>query len=222
MDADTTSHKFSHESLLTNFTKEKCDVLLGTQMITKGHDFPCVTLSVVLSADTLLNTGDFLASERAFSQIVQVCGRAGRGCVKGRAVVQTYEPKNKVIRFAQKNDYISFYQDEIQSRKMMEYPPFASITSIMISGKDEQNTAIYAQKVEKRLKEFLDKEQGLCLAFFGVTPMGVFKAKNVYRYKIIIKTKTDDKIYDILEILYNEHITNKGSFGLDIYPDCSI
>lgn len=216
MDADTTSHKFSHERILDKFNNEKIDVLLGTQMITKGLDFPNVTLSVVLAADTLLNTGDYRASERAFSQLVQVCGRAGRGEKPGRAVVQTYDPKNKVLSFAANNDYEGFYEDEIKARRLMEYPPFAEITSLLVVGDDRQKTGEYGMKIESRLRQLLDEHPGLCIAFFGLAPAANFKIKNKFRYRIMLKTKKSDKIYQVLETLYNEHIEEKNPFGLEI------
>lgn len=216
MDADTTSHKFSHERLLDKFKNENVDVLLGTQMITKGLDFPNVTLSVVLAADCLLNTGDYNASERAFAQLVQVCGRAGRGEKAGRAVVQTYDPCNKVIAFAARCDYEGFYKDEIASRKIMEYPPFSEIVSVLITGTDEIKTGDYGMKIEAELREMLADYQGMCLAFFGLSPASTFKIKNKFRYRILLKINQNEGIYDILENLYNRHIERKNAFGLDI------
>lgn len=216
MDADTTSHKFSHERILDKFKNEKINVLLGTQMVTKGLDFPDVTLSVVLAADSLLNTGDYNASERAFAQLVQVCGRAGRGDKSGRAVVQTYDPKNKVIAFASNSDYKGFYEDEITSRKLMEYPPFSEIVSILITGEDEQKTGEYGMLVERELREMLADYEGMCLAFFGLAPASTFKIKNRFRYRILLKTVENAGLYDVLENLYNNHLDRKTTFGLDI------
>ncbi len=216
MDADTTSHKFSHERILDKFKNEKLDVLLGTQMVTKGLDFPDVTLSVVLAADALLNTGDYNASEKAFAQLVQVCGRAGRGEKEGRAVVQTYDPKNKVIAFAARADYEAFYEDEIISRKLMEYPPFSELVLLTVTGEDEQLTGQYGMRLELRLRELLAEYEGLCIAFFGLAPATTFKVKNRFRYRLLFKTVKNDGVYDILETLYNEHIENKTAFGLDI------
>lgn len=216
MDADTTSHKFSHERILDKFNNEKSDVLLGTQMITKGLDFPNVTLSIVLAADTLLNTGSYRASERAFSQLVQVCGRAGRGEKSGRCIIQTYEPGNKVIAFATKNDYKGFYSDEIKSRQMMDYPPFSDIVQILVTGTDEQKTGEYGMTVEKNLRKLLDEKSGLCKTLFGLCPAPVFKVKNKFRYKIVFYAHRSDDIYEILEKLYNIHIDEKTSFGLEI------
>ncbi len=216
MDADTTSHKFSHERLLDKFKNEKIDVLLGTQMVTKGLDFPDVTLSVVLAADSLLNTGDYNSSERAFSQLVQVCGRAGRGEKPGRAVVQTYDPENKVIGYAAKNDYEAFYNDEIAARRLMEYPPFSEIVSVLVTGENEQQTGMYGMQIEKELRELLADYEGMCLAFFGLAPAATFKVKNRFRYRILLKIVSNDGIYDVLENLYNRHIERKTVFGVDI------
>ncbi len=216
MDADTTSHKFSHERILDKFKNDKINVLLGTQMVTKGHDFSDVTLSVVLAADVLLNTGDYNASERAFAQLVQVCGRAGRGNKPGRAVVQTYDPENKVIGYAAKNDYEGFYNDEISARRIMEYPPFSEIVSVLITGENEEQTGVYGMQIETELREMLADYDGMCLAFFGLAPANTFKIKNRYRYRILLKIVKNDGIYDVLECLYNKHIDRKTVYGLDI------
>ncbi len=216
MDGDTTSHKFSHERLLDEFASYKNGVLLGTQMITKGLDFHSITLSVVIAADSLLNTGEYSGSERAFSQLVQVCGRAGRGEKEGRAIIQTYEPQNKVFKYIINNDYEGFYEDEIKSRKLMEYPPFAEIISIVVSGDDEEKTGIYGMKIENRLRKLLTKYDNYILAFFGLSPCRVFKVKNKFRYKITLKIKKDEFIYDVLKTLNTEHLERGERFILDI------
>ena len=185
-------------------------------MVTKGHDFSDVTLSVVLAADVLLNTGDYNASERAFAQLVQVCGRAGRGNKPGRAVVQTYDPENKVIGYAAKNDYEGFYNDEISARRIMEYPPFSEIVSVLITGENEEQTGVYGMQIETELREMLADYDGMCLAFFGLAPANTFKIKNRYRYRILLKIVKNDGIYDVLECLYNKHIDRKTVYGLDI------
>ncbi len=216
MDSDTTSHKFSHERLLDKFGKEKASVLLGTQMITKGHDFGNLTLCIVLAADTLLNTGEYNSSEKAFSQLVQVCGRAGRGNVPGQALIQTYDPKNKIFEFVKSNDYESFYNDEINARKLMEYPPFGEIISVVISGEDEEKTGKYGMEVNNKLQDILMDYPGVCNAFFGLTSCSVFKIKNKFRYKILVKTKKDERIYEIFKKLNDWHLENNKPINMDI------
>ena len=137
MDRDTTSTKGSHEAILNKFKNGEADILLGTQMVTKGLDFSDVTLVGVLAADSSLGVDDFRANERTFSLLTQVCGRAGRGDIPGRAVVQTYQPKNSTIEFAKTHDYIGFYENEIKFRKRLNYPPFCDIISILVQGKTE-------------------------------------------------------------------------------------
>ena len=216
MDSDTTSHKFSHERLLDKFKEKKASILLGTQMITKGHDFNNLTLCVVLAADTLINTGEYNSTEKAFSQLVQVCGRAGRGEIPGRALIQTYEPKNKIFEFIKNNDYESFYNDEITARKLMEYPPFGDIISVVVSGEDEEKTGKYGMEVNNKLQDILKDYPGVCNAFFGLTPCGVFKIKNKFRYKILVKTKKDERIYEIFKKLNDWHLENNKPFNVDI------
>lgn len=216
MDGDTTSHKFSHERLLDKFSEGNAGILLGTQMITKGHDFHDLTLSIVLAADTLINTGEYNSSEKAFSQLVQVCGRAGRGDIPGKAIIQTYDPKNKIFEYVKTNDYESFYNDEINARKLMEYPPFGEIISVIISGNDEEKTGNYGMEVNKKLQELLNEYPGLCTAFFGLTSCSVFKIKNKFRYKILVKTKKDDRIYDVFKKLNDWHLENNKYFNMDI------
>jgi len=124
MDADTTASRNSHEQILNEFAKDESDILVGTQMITKGLDFEKVTLVGVLSADMSLNIDDFRSDEKTFDLITQVCGRSGRGKYPGRAIIQTYDPENETIQFSKEQDYIKFYNREIEVRKLLTYPPF--------------------------------------------------------------------------------------------------
>lgn len=138
MDLDTTGGKNGHERVLSEFENENSDILLGTQMVSKGLDFPRVTLVGALAADSSLYADDFRAQERTFALITQVCGRAGRGDEEGRAVIQTYSPDNRVLRLAAAQDYAAFYKEEIEFRRVFGYPPFEHIVNIIISSEDEE------------------------------------------------------------------------------------
>ena len=133
MDVDTTSTKNAHEIILNKFKDEKIDILLGTQMITKGHDFSNVTLVGVLAADSSINISDYRAQERTFQLLTQVCGRSGRGDKKGRAIIQTYMPDEFSIQMAKNQDFLNFYSNEIKVREKLNYPPFCDIIVAVIS-----------------------------------------------------------------------------------------
>ena len=132
MDVDTVSKKNSHEQILDKFKNENIDILIGTQMVVKGHHFPNVTLVGVISADSSLNLGDFRANERTFQTLTQVAGRAGRGEYEGRVIIQTYNPDNYAIEYSKMQDYNLFYNAEISLRKQLKYPPFCDIILVKI------------------------------------------------------------------------------------------
>src|SRR5690606_18185511 len=136
MDMDTTSRKGSHESILNKMKDEKIDILIGTQMVAKGLDFKNVTLVGIIAADTSLNLPDFRSSERTLLLINQVAGKAGRGDLEGKVVVQTYNPDHYSIQYAKDHDYLAFYNKEILLRKEFNYPPFVNLISIVIYGED--------------------------------------------------------------------------------------
>lgn len=196
MDVDTTSRVNSHEKILEKFEKEKIDVLVGTQMVTKGLDFDNVTLVGVISADVMLNVQDYRAGERTFDLIEQVTGRAGRAKKEGRAVIQTYTPENYAVTMAKEHDYISFYNYEIASRKAMWYPPFCEMVSILFSSASENKTMLsarfFAKNIEK-VKKLPQKVQVL-----GPIPAAVAKINNKYRWRILIKCMDSDKLTNIL------------------------
>ncbi len=220
MDYDTTSVKGGHEAVLDRFKNGEADILLGTQMVTKGLDFPDVTLVGVLAADTALNMDDFRASEKCFSLITQVCGRAGRGDIEGRAVIQTYQPENRTILYAKEQDYISFYENEIIYRKRMGYPPFCDIVYILVSGEDEKE----AETEILNIGEILKEEQGLSssiIEILGPAPSPIRKIKNKYRFRILVKVKSSELIYPAMEAIYKAHEKSgmKNILSIDINPN---
>lgn len=190
MDIDTTGKKQSHQEILKKFETEKIDILIGTQMVSKGLDFENVTLVGVISADTMLNIDDFRSDERTFGILEQVSGRAGRGAKKGRAVIQTYTPDNSTILMCAEHDYLSFYENEIKMREMMWYPPFSEMICIQFSGSSFQavsNCARYFVKV-MNMKHVSDGESRI----LGPVPCAVSKIKNKYRWQVIIKCPDAD------------------------------
>ncbi len=220
MDYDTTSAKGGHEAVLDKFKKGEADILLGTQMVTKGLDFPDVTLVGVLAADTALNMDDFRSSEKCFSLITQVCGRAGRGDILGRAVIQTYQPENRTILFAKEQDYISFYKNEIIYRQRMGYPPFCDIVYILVSGEDEKEAETEIMNIGEILKE-KQKESSEITEILGPAPSPVHKIKNKYRYRILLKVKKSERIHSVLEEICKAHEKSgmKNILSIDINPN---
>jgi len=196
MDVDTTGKKQSHEKLLEAFDKQKIDVLVGTQMVAKGLDFENVTLVGVVSADTMLNMNDFRSSERTFSMLEQVTGRAGRGEKTGRAIVQTYSPDAEAITQVCAHDYYNFCKGELEIRKLMWYPPFSKLIVILFSGVAAKNVSWCAAYFKKHLGDLkeLDKD----VQILGPVASSVTKINNKYRYQMIIKCSDDD--------LFNERI----------------
>lgn len=196
MDVDTTGTKNSHAEILNKFEKEKIDILIGTQMVTKGLDFPDVTLVGVISADTILNIDDYRSKERTFSILEQVTGRAGRAEKDGRSVIQTYSPDNKAIEYMCAHNYADFYKEELMVRKAMWYPPFCQITSVIFSGSTEAKVANCAKFFAKNLaplSELSQKTQVL-----GPIPAYVSKVKNKYIYRLLVKCENSDGIDETL------------------------
>lgn len=218
MDFDTTSKKGGHEDILNRFCHGDTDILLGTQMVTKGLDFPEVTLVGVLAADASLNVDDFRAGERCFSLITQVCGRAGRGDLTGRAVIQTYQPNNATIRFAKEQNFSDFYQNEILYRKRMDYPPFCDMVYILVSGED---AATVKQEIDNIAGFISGNADSICLrTVLGPAPAPIAKIKNKYRYRLLIKANPVKRLFPLLHqinLAHNESNT-KNSLVIDINP----
>ena len=219
MDFDTTSTKSAHEKLLKKFEDEKADVLIGTQMVSKGLDFDNVTLVGVVAADTSLYVDDYRSSERTFNLITQVCGRAGRGKLEGRAIVQTYTPEHSAIVHAKNHDYKGFYNDEIKLRKAMNYPPLCELVSILISGKDEKVVKSYAQSEADRLGTILKNKAGQKTLLLGPTPAALSKIKDKYRFIIVIKCECAYELNDILKIVTQNALKHENSKHISVLID---
>lgn len=217
MDVDTTGGKGGHQRLLDKFKNDKIDILIGTQMIAKGLDFPNVTLAGVITADTALNMDEYTCSERAFALLEQVSGRSGRAVKKGRAIVQTYTPEHDVIKKMQKHDYVGFYNNEIKLRRAMWYPPFCDMLSVLVSGSDEK-TAMQAARYFKKniapIENACEKSKIL-----GPIPDYISKIKNKYRFKMIIKCDNFNNIAaiisDALDACRNNSVYAKISFAIN-------
>ena len=198
MDTDTTSGRYSHEKILEKFGHERYDILIGTQMVAKGLDFPSVTLVGVLCADQSLYTNDFRAAERTFSLLTQVVGRAGRSSSPGRAVIQTQTPENEVLRLAASQDYDAFYRGEIALRRELLYPPFCDICEIGFVGVFENAVRDAAADFFSRLKSAVLADKSVPVRIMGPTPSGVVKIAGRYRYRIIIKCRNDRRFRNIV------------------------
>ena len=215
MDQDTTRNKGMHERIINDFKEYKYDILLGTQMISKGLDFPKVTLVGVINADTSLNIPDYRSSEVTYSLLSQVAGRAGRSDKPGEVIIQTFNPDNYVIECVKVNSYDKFYLQEMQFRKNLKYPPYYYLVSIKVIGKDYGKTIENAQKAKKYLDDNLNKET----IVLGPTTASVFKFNNEYRMQIIIKYRFDSLLIQTLKELDNIFINNKDNYlEIDFNP----
>lgn len=203
MDADTTTGKFSHQKFFEAFSKGEYDILVGTQMVAKGLDFPRVTLVGVVNADNSLYDENYDAQERAFDLITQVVGRSGRRDSCGKAVIQTINPYNQVIEYAAEQDYKSFYKNEISLRKILTYPPFCTIYSVSFTSDDENKTALCAKAFFEELVELNKSDfKNEKLIVLGPSPAKISKISNHYRYRLAIKCKNSKSVRKMLnEIL---------------------
>lgn len=214
MDVDTTRTKNAHENILNKFKKEKIDILLGTQMVTKGHDFENVTLVGVLAADSSINISDYRANERTYQLLTQVIGRAGRGDKPGRAFIQTYSPDEFSIQMAKEQNYVKFYNTEIIMREKLNYPPFCDIIIGVLSGTEEANVEKCANDLYELLKPFFE--------VYRPIPAPISKINENYRWRVLLKTQaTEENIQKIKECLSDFYkIKNEDvNLNLDINPN---
>lgn len=191
MDVDTVTKKNSHEKILNKFREENIDILVGTQMIVKGHHFPNVTLVGVIAADGSLNVDDYRANERTFQILTQVAGRAGRGNLSGKVIIQTYNPENFAIQCARKQDYDLFYETEIALRKQLKYPPFCDIIVIGFNSVNENKIKKVSNQIYKNLKVNLENKG---FKVFIPMPAPIDKIQNRYRWRIIVKGNMTEQV----------------------------
>jgi len=214
MDSDTMSKRGAHARLLQKFKDHKIDVIVGTQMIAKGLDFPKVTLVGVVSADANLNLPDFRSGERTFNLITQVAGRAGRGDLGGEVIVQTFTPDHYSISFAAKHDYHSFYDREIEARRQLMFPPFVHLVKIVLRGRKEENVIKAIERLAERLKK---KIPGI--DFLGPAPSPMAKVRGFYRWNIIVRTKDRGGTLEALRKALKGFSKGSGVFmAVDVDP----
>ena len=219
MDIDTVTKKNSHEDILNKFKNDNIDILIGTQMVVKGHHFPNVTLVGVIAADSSLNIDDYRANERTFQILTQVAGRAGRENLDGNVIIQTYNPDNFSIQCAKKQNYEMFYNTEIALREQLKYPPFCDIILVGFTSLDENEIKKVANEVFDYLKSNLNLEQ------FNVLkpmPSPIDRIQNHYRWRIIVKGNMNDTANKILnnclKYIYNKNYKNTR-ISIDVNPN---
>ena len=215
MDLDTTGRKGSHQRIIRQFDSGVYNVLVGTQMIAKGLDFPNVVLVGVISADSSLNVPDFRSSERTFELLTQVSGRSGRGVDAGEVIVQSFDTGHYSLEYARRQDYVGFYREEMKMRKILKYSPYYYIVVVSVLSKDYKEGMREARKVGEYLRSKLDGEA----IILGPAMANVFKMNNVYRYKCTVKYRKSDKLEEVLTFIdgiYRDNV--RVSIEVDVGP----
>lgn len=218
MDADTTKRKGSYEKILSTFSDEKADILVGTQMIVKGHDFPKVTLVGILAADLSLSLSDFRAGEKTFQLLTQAAGRAGRGESPGEVVIQTYQPEHYSIVHAAAQDYEKFYDEELIYRTLCSYPPVGHLLSVQIQSKYEKSAEQMAMYLSDSIKELCAEKRIIIL---GPSVARIGKIKDYFRYGFYLKTKDEEAIFackERIEEIYNNKMDQRCLLQFDFDP----
>lgn len=211
MDADTTRTKESYEQILSAFANRQADILLGTQMIVKGHDFPNVTLVGVLAADLSLHQGDYRASERTFQLLTQAVGRAGRGTKEGEAIIQTYHPEHYSVVYAESQDYEGFYSEEMMYRELMDYPPSAHFMAVQVLSKE-------CESGEKLIETLCNLAKQHSKKVIGPTSAMIGKVKDIYRFVFYVKDKDYGKLTYIKDHL-EQYIEGQNLKNEAVYFD---
>ena len=218
MDVDTTTKKNSIEEILDKFKNENIDILIGTQMVVKGHHFPNVTLVGVIAADSSLYLEDYRASERTFQLLTQVAGRAGREKSKGNVIIQTYNPDNFCIECSKEQDYEKFYNAEIMLRKQLKYPPCCDIIVIGISGTNENEV----KNISNFIYNNISKQYKNNFSIYKPMPAPIDRIKNKFRWRIIMKCKLDNNIIDVVNYSLKDIKSSKVRVSIDVNPNSMI
>ena len=214
MDLDTTSKKGSHKDIIEKFMNKEADILIGTQMIAKGLDFPLVTLVGVINADTILNLPSFRSNERTYDLLSQVSGRAGRNTIPGKVIIQTFNPDNYAIKLSKNHNYEAFYDEEIKIRKKLFYPPYSFIALVKVGGKDFNDTIKEANKIGFYLRGKVNNE-----IVIGPSVASLSKINNIYYFEVIIKYKDKDHTLKLLnEVKALEEGNSKVHVEFDVNP----
>ncbi len=222
MDGDTTKKKNSYEEILSAFAEEKADILVGTQMIVKGHDFPKVTLVGILAADLSLNDSDYRCGERTFQLLTQAAGRAGRGEREGDAIIQTYRPEHYSVCRAAQQDYEAFYEEEILYRELAGYPPAEHMLSIMITAKNEEAGSVFANEIAEYVKR-QQEDKAICdkVKIIGPAKARIGKINDIYRFVIYLKHKDDTNLQNIrgeIEVFLDKKECRNEAVQFDLDP----
>ncbi len=221
MDADTTRNKGSYEKILEAFGNGEADVLVGTQMIVKGHDFPNVTLVGVLAADMSLSVGDYRAAERTFQLITQAAGRAGRGEHPGEVVIQTYQPEHYAIVHAANQDYEAFYEEELDYRDLMQYPPVVHMMAVQVYAAVEEEGLQVAKELAKEAGKTVMEKKGMSVQIIGPAPAGIGKINDIYRFVFYVKHSDYGRLVEIkdqLEAVLQSMDTRRLNIQFDFNP----
>ncbi|MBN2060946.1 MAG: primosomal protein N' [Deltaproteobacteria bacterium] len=221
MDRDSTQRKGQTYDILRNFSKGDIDILVGTQMITKGYDFPNVTLVGVIAADLSLDFPDFRAGERTFQLISQVAGRAGRGDMKGRVIIQTFNPDHYAITAALSNDYTAFFLKERDLRELLEYPPFSYLACLRFMGNSSRDTSMMAQRVGREMKAMIDgwPQKGKKINILGPVESPLSRLKGKYRWQILIKSKGTELLHYYLREVEKLSVKSLKKSGVTMVID---
>lgn len=222
MDADTTKTKDSYEKILSSFMAHEADVLIGTQMIVKGHDFPLVTLVGVLAADLSLSVGDYRAGERTFQLLTQAVGRAGRGTLPGEAVIQTYQPDHYAVTFAAEQDYEGFFEEELLYREMGGYPPSSHLLAVQVYSKWEDRGSQSVEKLAAKAREWLSgAEKEVQTFLLGPSAAAISKINDIFRFVFYVKCEKYDTLVlckDYLEELIQNSSDSAVTVQFDFDP----
>jgi len=215
MDLDTTSKKNAHQKIIEDFANHQYDILVGTQMIAKGLDFPLVTLVGVVNADMSLNIPDFRSSEYTFQLLSQVAGRSGRDKLKGEVIIQTFNEDHYCINLSKEHDYQNFFTSEMNIRKKLKYPPYYFLSSIKILSKDYQKGLEESNKIGA----FLKSRKSDDMIILGPSTCNIFKINNTFHFQCIIKYKNESKVYELLSLIDKRYTNdNKVRIEIDINP----
>jgi len=209
LDRDTMQRRAHYETVLAGLRKKEIDVLIGTQMIVKGHDYPGITLVGIVLADHSLNFPDFRASERTFQLITQAAGRCGRGHFPGRVIVQTFSPRHYSVLHASRHDFIGFYEEEITYRRDSDYPPFTRLAAIRISGKKNEVVAEKAEEIAREARR-LAESLPLSVTILGPAPALLSRLKGRYRWHILLKGKESPALHALVEKIFGNKALMKG------------
>jgi primosomal protein N' (replication factor Y) len=219
MDADTTAGRGGHAKILERFARREIDILIGTQMLAKGHDYPGVTLVGVINADAGLTLPDFRAAEQAFQLLTQVAGRAGRGSLRGEVLIQTHRPNHYAVQTASRHDYAAFYRHEIREREAAGYPPFRRMVNFMIEGNDPLHTERASVLLRRLAVQEVEKLGYRGVALLGPAPAAIRRIKKTYRWNFAMLSRSSARINTLSRALREAFENNRPEGNIRIKVD---